>query len=197
MIGSYRSSCGRHREALSTFADRRDPSVVDSSALDHLDRCPACRHEVEAEALTIVALRRLGAEAAAGEPPADAWPRLRRRVDGRAAPWRWRTPLAGLLVSAGIVTVVLAPAAYLRPAAPYIQEVGLESSIFDAARAAEDRQEAILLESQMAARTVPVPLEAAPPADAAAPVDAIWFGPDGIRPARQVAAPAVFPLRHE
>lgn len=179
-----RPGCHRHLETLLAFADHRDVSAVDEVALRHLDACPDCRQEVEAAALTAVALRRLAAEAARAEPSAEVWPRLRARLDRRPAAWRWRAPLAGLLVSAGLVAVVLAPTAWLRPPDPYIQEVGLQVSIFDARRAAEDRSEASVLQQQLALRARPIPhdVPAAGPADVAA----TWAGPDGLGHSRDV-----------
>ena len=59
--------------------------------------------------LTITALRRMGDEAATVEPPADAWPRLRVRIQG----WRRRpivmSPLAGVAMSFAIVAVLVLP----------------------------------------------------------------------------------------
>jgi hypothetical protein len=177
MIGLSRAECHRHRESLLEFADHRDVAAVDVASLEHLDRCDDCRREVEAAALTIIALHRLAPPDGA-VPAADVWPRLRARVLARPPKWRWRTPLAGLLVSAGLVALVLAPAAYFRPPPPYIQEVGVEPAIYAARRAVEDRNEASLRELQLAVRAQPVPHDPSP-ADGAA-VAATWYGPDGL-----------------
>lgn len=195
MRGLPRVGCHRHADDLLGFADHRDISAVDAAALAHLDACPDCRLEVEQAALAAVALRRLGAAAAGAEPSADVWPRLQARLARRPARWRWRAPLAGLLVSAGFVAVVLAPAAWLRPPAPYIQEVGLEPSIFDARRAAEDRSELEALQKQLAVRAQPIPHE--DPAAAPASVGAAWLGPDGLGLGRDAAPAVVIQPRHE
>lgn len=189
MSAFSRARCRRYADDLLAFADHRDTAAVDAAALAHLDICPQCRHEVEQTAMAAVALRRLGAFAADGEPSADVWPRLRARVARRPARWRWRAPLAGLLVSAALVAIVLAPAAWLRPPDAYIQEVGLQASIFDAQRAAEDRSEAAALEQQLALRVRPIPSD--DPATAPEAVDAVWLGPDGLRPARPAAPSSV------
>jgi hypothetical protein len=186
MIGISRSECHRHREVLLEFADHRDVWAVDVASLDHLDRCDDCRREVEAAASTVVALRRLAAPEDA-VPPADMWPRLRTRAMARPPKWRWRTPLAGLLVSAGVIALVLAPAAYFRPPPPYIQEVGVEPAIYAARRAVEDRREASVLEQQLAVRAQPIPRDA--PLDGVA-IDATWYGPDGLLPLGAVQASA-------
>jgi hypothetical protein len=193
--GLPRAGCHRHADDLLAFADDRDIAAVDAAALAHLDTCPDCRREVEQAALAAVALRRLGAVAADVEPSADVWPRLQARLTRRPVAWRWRAPLAGLLVSAAVVAVALTPAAWLRPPDPYIQEVGLQASIFDARRAAEDRSEAEALQKQLAIRARPIPHD--DPAAAPASVGAAWLGPDGLGLGRDVAPAVVIQPRHE
>jgi hypothetical protein len=189
MIGRLATACAPHRAPLLDFADSRDAATIDAASLDHLDRCSACRADVEATALAVIALRRLAAEAESSEAPSDGWARLRGRVARRASPWRWRAPLAGLLVSVGLVAIMVAPAARLRPAAPYIQEAGIESSIFDAQRAADDRGDQQAMQLLRAARSLPVPADQTEPV----PLDlrVFWAGPDGRNLERlYVVAPA-------
>jgi hypothetical protein len=182
-----RSECHRHVDDLLAFAEQGDPTLVDAATLGHLDGCRECRRQAEQLALSVVALRRLGAEAAAAAPSPDVWPRLQGRLARAPARWRWRAPVAGLLVSAALVAVVLAPAAWLRPPDPYIQEVGLEASIFDAQRAAEDRSEAAVLQQQLALRTRPIPHD--DPSAATLGVEGTWAGPDGLGLVRLLMAP--------
>lgn len=102
-------SCARYRPALIDFVDRGEVRPETGSALAHLDRCARCTEVIESTMLTITALRRMGAEASAVEPGADAWPRLRLRIQ------RWRTrpatmsPLAGIAISFAIVAVLVLP----------------------------------------------------------------------------------------
>lgn len=60
--------------------------------------------------LTITALRRLGAEAATLEPRADAWPRLRFRIEASRRPPRFMSPIAGIAMSMAMVAVLIMPA---------------------------------------------------------------------------------------
>jgi hypothetical protein len=102
-------ACSRHRPVLIDFVDRGEVRPETGAALAHLDRCTRCTEVVEGTMLTITALRRLGDEAAAAEPSADAWPRLRIRIQG----WRRRpfvmSPLAGVAMSFAIVAVLVIP----------------------------------------------------------------------------------------
>jgi hypothetical protein len=102
-------ACSRHRPVLIDFVDRGEVRPETGAALAHLDRCTRCTEVIEGTMLTITALRRMGDEAAAVEPPADAWPRLRIRIQG----WRRRpaimSPLAGVAMSFAIVAVLVLP----------------------------------------------------------------------------------------
>jgi anti-sigma factor RsiW len=94
---------------LIDFVDRGEVRAETADALAHLDRCIRCTEVVESTIVTVTALRRMGDEAAGVEPPPDAWPRLRIRIEG----WRRRpvvmSPLAGLAMSFAIVAVLVLP----------------------------------------------------------------------------------------
>ena len=102
-------SCNRHRPVLVDFVDRGEVRPETGAALAHLDRCRRCTEAIEATMLTITALRRLGDDAAAYEPAADAWPRLRLRIEG----WRRRpalaSPMLGVAMSFAIVAALALP----------------------------------------------------------------------------------------
>lgn len=103
-------SCVRHRPALLDFVDRGEIGPSTGPALAHLDRCHRCTDELETTILAIAALRRLGDETVALEPPADAWPRLRARIDRWSGPRRAvMSPVAGLAMSVAIVVVLIVP----------------------------------------------------------------------------------------
>lgn len=103
-------ACGRHRAALVDFVDRAEIGPSTGAALNHLDRCERCTSELESTVLAITALRRLGEEAAGVEPPADAWPRLRARIDRwRARRWLVMSPTLGTAMSALLVAVIVGP----------------------------------------------------------------------------------------
>lgn len=129
--------CARYRVTLIDFVDRGEVRAETSAALAHLDRCLACTEVVESTILTITALRRLGDDASGAEPPADAWPRLRMRIQG----WRRRpalmSPLAGLAMSFAIVAVLVFPVRFggtsLGPGASSLVDQGV-------GREAADRQ---------------------------------------------------------
>jgi len=76
-----RGACERHRPALIDFVDRGDIAPGTAKALAHLDRCSRCTEDLESTLLAITALRRIGDDLARVEPSADAWPRLRARLE--------------------------------------------------------------------------------------------------------------------
>jgi hypothetical protein len=108
---SLRNPCGTHRAALIDFVDRRALGSATAAALSHLDRCRACEEELSGIALAIAALRRLHREVDGEEPAADAWLRLRARVQRPIDPWRWRASLGGLAGSLMLVAVLVGPMA--------------------------------------------------------------------------------------
>jgi hypothetical protein len=116
MIG--RSECARHRHALSGLAERRVDATEGQAALDHVGRCPECAKTLGELMLTVVVLRRMGAEAAAAAylgGPDDAWSRLRARIErssrrAREQAWRWRATLGGLATAMLVVAAVVGPA---------------------------------------------------------------------------------------
>jgi len=188
---AFGRDCGRFRAALLAFVDRREHGPDTEAALDHLDRCAACTWDLEATTMAITALRRLHVEAQPLEPPADAWLRLRARVDRpREAVWRWRASLAGVVVGAGLVALLLLPASAWTPrAGGYIQEDGPEPGFFAAQRLAEQRAEAAFIESQRATRTSgAVAVVVSPTTTTPSAVQDGWAGPDGLRPADQLLA---------
>jgi anti-sigma factor RsiW len=101
--------CTRYRPLLIDFVDRGEVRPETRAALTHLDRCSRCTEVVESTMLTITALRRLGDDAAGEEPEADAWPRLKVRIQ------RWprrpavMSPIAGIAMSFAIVAVLVLP----------------------------------------------------------------------------------------
>jgi len=107
--------CRRHRSALAALADRATAGPTDRDALDHVERCPDCAAALGELMLTVVALRRIGQEAAArGAVPDDAWARLRSRIEqssraAREQAWRWRATLGGLATASLLVAAVVGP----------------------------------------------------------------------------------------
>ena len=110
-------SCRRHRAVLTVIIDRGDLGASAEAALAHLDRCGRCVAELEATALTINALRRLGKVIAREEPRPDAWPRLRTRIESRDADrFRGRANRAGHLVGAALIGCLVASVTIVGPA---------------------------------------------------------------------------------
>lgn len=116
MILAFRRPCAAHQGALLDWLDRRATGSATGPALDHLERCPTCEGVLAEVSLAIVALRRIEADAAAVEPPADAWLRLRERLGRPVDPWRWRASLGGLATSAMLVAVLVLPVTIGGPA---------------------------------------------------------------------------------
>jgi hypothetical protein len=104
--------CTRYRPVLIDFIDRAEVHVETGAALAHLDRCSRCTAAVESTLLTITALRRMGDAAAAAEPAADAWSRLRIRIQSRRRRPATMSPLAGIAMSFAIVAVLVLPSRY-------------------------------------------------------------------------------------
>lgn len=81
-------------------------------AADHLERCSECRAITADTALALVRIQRWARVAAHEESPADAWVRLRSRVEAsrrhlRDTAWRARASLAGLITSTLLVAVIV------------------------------------------------------------------------------------------
>lgn len=175
------TGCAPHRRSLVAFVDRGEIGPRTDAALAHLDACPGCSAEMETIALAVVALRRIGREAAIAEPPTDAWDRLRQRIERpRVAVWQARATLAGVAVAAGLVGILVGPSTMTLPRVVYLQEVGTSPAAFDAIRLAEVRAENAVIDRQRATRLA-LPASAWPaaaPAPSAA--ESGWTGPDGI-----------------
>jgi hypothetical protein len=105
-------ACARHRPLLVDFVDRGDIVPGTAAALTHLDRCTRCSEAIESTILTITALRRIGDDAGAGadQAAAEAWPRLRARLEIRR---RRRpvvmSPLTGIAMSFALVAILVMP----------------------------------------------------------------------------------------
>jgi hypothetical protein len=113
-----RSACRAHQPALAALAEQRVAGPDGQAALDHVEICPACAKALGELMLTVVVLRRMGAEAAVAESggPDDAWGRLRARIEqssrrARARAWQWRATVGGLATATMLVAVVVGPAA--------------------------------------------------------------------------------------
>ena len=183
-MNGHFAGCGRYRGSLVDFVDRRDQGPDTAAALEHLDRCAHCRSELEATALAITALRRLGADARASEPGADAWQRVRNRIAERGAVWRWRSSVAGLAVGAALVATVIAPAAMWQHSVATLQEVGLDPQHLLDRRHAEERAEQRIIAEQRLIRSTPVAPAAYGADRATLGLDTVasdhWAGPDGL-----------------
>jgi hypothetical protein len=112
------SGCGVHQAALAGLAERRAAGPEGHAALEHVERCAACAKELGELMLTVVVLRRMGAEAAtaAARGPDDAWSRLRARIEqssrrARQRAWQWRATVGGLATASLLVAVLVGPKA--------------------------------------------------------------------------------------
>jgi hypothetical protein len=112
-IGGFilRGGCRRNRPVLVDLVDRGERGPATEDALDHLRGCEACEREVTEIALTVAALRRAGATWRAVAVPAMARPAV---PPGRR-PWAWRAQLGGIITSAGIAALLVAPQVGLLP----------------------------------------------------------------------------------
>jgi hypothetical protein len=96
---------------LVDLVDRGERGPSTPAALDHLAGCEACQRELTEIALTVAALRRAGTAWRALAVPALPRPSLPRR----RSPWAWRAQLGGLITSAGIAALLVAPQVGLMP----------------------------------------------------------------------------------
>jgi hypothetical protein len=180
--------CQRHRPALVDFIDRGE--VVEPAtglALAHLDRCDRCTAELESTVQAITALRRLGDDIAHLEPAADAWPRLRARLE-RWRPLRWTvmSPSVGMVMSVALVAVLIAPMRIGGPA-PFISPFAdqpARPTIVDAVTLTERRVEAEYI-SSIQQGTLPASEPVAEPAGSYP-----RNYPDNYRPERKEVSPA-------
>lgn len=184
-------ACRRHRPALLDFVDHGAIDEATAPALAHLERCERCTMELESTVVAITALRRLGDDIARVEPPPDAWPRLRARLD-RWRPSRWSvlSPSAGVVMSAAIVAVLVAPlqvgssglagpnasAPIIRPAVP-VEERRIELHYIRSSRQLRSGSQPAAL----------LPVKQAPDATSASYPRNY---PDNIRPERKEVTPA-------
>lgn len=98
-------ACHRHLPVLLDLVDRGERGDGTDAALDHLGGCNGCREELTELALTLAALRRAGASYRALPVPAMVRP----AVPQRRTRWAWRAQLGGILTSAGIAALLVAP----------------------------------------------------------------------------------------
>jgi hypothetical protein len=105
-----RRSCTRYRPVLVDFVDRGELGPSTGVALAHLDRCGRCTEAIESTMLTITALRRLGEEATAVQPAADAWPRLQARIAAQPAARNTLVyPMARAVLTIGLAGLLVTP----------------------------------------------------------------------------------------
>lgn len=169
------TGCGSHRAELVAFAECGERGPRTAEAFDHLARCRRCETELTDIVLAVHAVRRTLSEAAAVDPPAETWDRLRARVQRPVVNvWRARTSLAGVIVGAGLVAALVGPTAILRTAGAVEGEPGPAPAVLHARTAADQRAESAFLN-----RARPEPPKRPVPVLEIAPVGA-WSGPDGL-----------------
>ena len=186
-------ACRRHRSALLDFVDRGEIAVRTGPALAHLDRCDRCTSQIESTVLTIIALRRLGEDLAQAEPSPDVWPRLRARLE-RWRPFRWSvmSPSAGVVVSAAIVAVLVAP---LQIGSPQLTGAIVEPTVAPIQRAGASPEERRIEAEYIASTRRSLPpsqtIVVSRPAGVVQPTVSIPRNyPDNIRPERKEVTPA-------
>jgi anti-sigma factor RsiW len=178
----FGGACVRHRPALVDFVDHAEIGPGTGAALAHLDRCGRCTADLEAIVQTITALRRIGDDAGRFEPGADAWPRLRDRLNRwRPARWRVMSPLAGMAMSLALVAILVIPLRLGTPGGGTSPSPNLDRVV---PSPAERRIEANYISSTR--RGASPAIESAMEPTGAVP----HRYPDGIQPERKEVAPA-------
>jgi hypothetical protein len=153
----FSGRCRRYRPALLDFVDRGEITPDTGPALAHLERCQPCTDQLETTVMAITALRRIGEDAARAEPPADAWPRLRARLD-RWRPLRWAimSPTTGTAMSLAIVALLVVPLRFGGMTQPTNGPVAVPATD-SAATAVERRAEAKYISTMTRKGTFPAP----------------------------------------
>jgi hypothetical protein len=105
-----RTPCDRYRSTLIDFVDRRERGPLTPAALAHLDGCGRCRADLEATALAVMALRRMGGSARQAPVPATRWQPVKRAPSRRPA----LAGLGGALLAAAVASLILLPGATQR-----------------------------------------------------------------------------------
>ena len=163
-------ACRRHRATLVDFLDHGELSDSAEAAFTHLQGCRRCSVDLEATALSINALHRLRALIANREPRADAWPRLRQRLESAERERRkGQSVRAASRVVVGLVGCLVASVAVLGSSTAG-ESPSTPIAISQEARFAAPAEE---------------PSGRRPPRAAEAPVEirielARWTGPDGL-----------------
>jgi hypothetical protein len=176
--------CSRHRPLLIDFVDRGEVRPETAAALAHLDQCDRCTEIIENTMLTITALKRMGDEAATAEPAADAWPRLRVRIQTWPRRPAVMSPLAGVAMSFAIVAVLVLP---VRLGSTLIGPVATPASERDATSVVDRQVEAAYIAAVRQGSIV------ASDEGLSVRTDAVSFPrnyPDNIRPTRKEVGPA-------
>lgn len=177
-------NCRRHRSALLDFVDRGEIAPGTGPALAHLDRCERCTNELESTVLAIVALRRLGDDAERVEPSADAWLRLRARLDRwRPARWAIMSPTTGAVMSLALVAVLVVP----------LRIGGASATPAPEATPPTDRDTTSLIERRVEADYISSTHRGTFPGEQPVARPAGTYPrnyPDGIRPERKEVSPA-------
>lgn len=113
--------CARFWPVLIDWVEHRAEGPLMREAFGHLERCRPCESELTTIAQTVIALRRLGAQASTAEPPADGWRDLRARLEASRrpsrSPARWRLAWTGSMLGPAVVAI-LAMRVVFGPAVP-------------------------------------------------------------------------------
>jgi hypothetical protein len=104
---------------LVDLVDHGERGPATASALDHLDTCRPCEREITELALTIAALRRAGAAyRSLAVPEAPRRAAIAAASVPRRRAWSWRLQLGGLVTSAAIAALMVAPRVGVVPVRP-------------------------------------------------------------------------------
>ena len=109
MIMRILEPCARHQAILIDLVDGGGRTSATEAALDHLDGCRTCEAQLTEIALAIAALRRMGRDLAAVEPPPDSWSGLRTRLARRSRRPTIMSPLTGMALGVAIVASAVLP----------------------------------------------------------------------------------------
>jgi len=143
--GGGRGDCVRRRAALLELVEVPAGGALTPGDRAHLESCARCRAEITDLALTAAALRRSFAATRDAEPGEDAWPALRARLlrqRGAGSAGRAASPLAAVVLAAGLAVAMLLPYGLPLAGPQVIHEAGIDPAAIMAAGRREAEVEA-------------------------------------------------------
>jgi hypothetical protein len=128
--------CAEHRPGLLGLLEDPLGRTLTAAARAHLERCAECRADLTDAVLMGVAVARSMADARTATPTADAWPRLRTRIERQRATPRIGRPGSSVMsvaLAAGLAIALLIPLGMPVSSRAPMHEAGVDPAAIKAA----------------------------------------------------------------